>query len=125
MVFEHDKILPFLGTIVKFYRNVLKTFQSAVLQKRPFNVRIFPKKARNGVPGLKKMAQAKKKVLYILILTQFIISESYKRIRSFSENPFPRGPPGGRAPLSGDTFRGPNFSIFIRSKRYEMNILIE
>ena len=116
LVFEHDKILPFISTIVKFYRNVSKTFQSAVLQKRPFNVGIFPKKARNGVPGLKKKAQAKKKVLHVLILTQFIISESHKRFRSFSENPSPRGPPGGRAPLTVDTFRGPNFSIFYSLK---------
>ena len=112
LVFGYDEILPFLSTIVKFYRNISKTFQSAALQKWPFNVGVFPKKARNGVPELKKKVQAKKKCFTYSFQHNLFPSESFQRFRLFFKNPSPRGPPGGRAPLSGDAFRGPNLFIF-------------
>jgi len=61
-------------------------------------------------------------VLYVLIITKFIISEIFKRFL-FSQKSVPSGASGW--PGGGTLLGGRIFPFFNRSKLYDMNIFFE
>ena len=114
--FLGDEIQPIWSKCVKFHENQTKTLETTAFLRKCieiiFNKAFFPDFAHYGHLALTKLIDARKNMIFLLILIEFIISESFNAILKFGKihplggawvaRSLPRG--GASSPPSGGEF---------------------
>ena len=130
---KHDEILPIWSKYVKFHGNRTKILETASLLRKyiefVFNKTFFLDFAHYGHSALTKLIDARKNIIFLLISTEFTISESFNAILKFWKIRSLQGgegcPSKGRGAGHSGSSERENFSKFqdrFQTFRYDYSI---